>query len=392
MKKRLWTSLFFIILTLGGSVLVSKNVEDTLVKSIAIVSAVGIDKGEEGYFVTLQVINPTSNPDTTGDEPGTTIYQQSGKTISQAMRNISNTVSRKIFLDSAELILIGEELAKEEGIRESLSFFLTESETSSNIKLLITKGFSANTILKIVTPVQKVSSHRMKEILYNNELNLGSAINEYPNKVMNALLRDIKQTVIPYISFDGDPEIGTTKENTANSEPVVNLMIDGMAYFKKDKLAGFLEREQSKTYNSFTNSIKKTIVETTCGEEDDGYFAVNIRKAKTKIKTTYKDGKPAFHVKHKVKGEVLESTCKQNVIEDLQVQAEKSIKSEFRKLITKSQEENNDFIGFLKEVYLKDPFKFDEVSKQWEQIYPSVPVTLDIDMTITNIGDVSKVP
>ncbi|WP_191556834.1 Ger(x)C family spore germination protein [Metabacillus idriensis] len=392
MKKKLWTAIFFAVLTLGGSVFISKNVEDTLIKSIAIVSVIGIDSSNEGYEVTLQVINTASKPDSSGDEPGSITYRQSGKTISQAIKNISNRNSRKVFLDSAELILIGEEIAKEKGIKDITAFFLTESEISSSIKIMVTKKFPASKILKTITPIQKVSSKRINEILYNNETNIGSAVNMYPIKVMNDLLRNIKQTALPFVTLSSDDEIAFTKENISTAEPAVLLVINGMAYFKQDKLAGYLDRDESKVYNAFTNRIKKTSIETGCGSDDQGYFTISITRSKTKVEPEYQEGKPSFHVILKAKGKVLESTCKRAKIKNLESKAEAFLKSEMNSLIAKSQEENNDYLGVLKEVYLKNPFVFNEINKNWSELYPSVPITVDVDLTIEKMGDVNKIP
>lgn len=236
---------------------ISKNVEDTLIKSISIVSAIGIDSSEEGYEVTLQMINTAAKPDSVGEVPGSIIYQQSGRTISQAVKNILNRNPKKIFLDSADLIVIGEQTAREKGIHEILALFLTESEISSSIKIMVTKDYPASKIIKTITPAEKVSSKRINDIVHSNELNLGSVASVYPVKVMNDLLRNIKATALPYVTLSSDQEIGSSQENISSPEPEVLLILNGMAYFKKDKLAGYLSRDESKIFLGITNGTKK---------------------------------------------------------------------------------------------------------------------------------------
>ncbi|WP_282033924.1 Ger(x)C family spore germination protein [Metabacillus indicus] len=389
MKKKAWGLIFFVILTLGSSVVISKNVEDTLIKSISIVSAIGIDSSNEGYEVTLQMINTAAKPDSAGEVPGSIIYQQSGRTISQAVKNILNRNPKKIFLDSAELIVIGEQTAREKGIHEILALFLTESEISSSIKIMVTKDYPASKILKTITPAEKVSSKRINDVVHSNELNLGSAASVYPVKVMNDLLRNIKATALPYVTLSSDQEIGSSQENVSSPEPEVLLILNGMAYFKKDKLAGYLSRDESKIFLGFTNNTKKATIETKCG---DGFFTVHIKKSKTSVKPVYNNGMVSFQVKRKMKGELFESTCNKNDLPYLESKTEAFLKSEMAGLIARSQEENNDFIGFLKEVYLRNPYKFQEINKKWKELYPEVPVEVEVDLKIEDIGDVNRIP
>ncbi|MGP1907803.1 Ger(x)C family spore germination protein [Metabacillus sp. JX24] len=392
MKKKAWAIIFFAILTLGSSVLISKNVEDTLIKSISIVSAIGIDSSDEGYEITLQMINTAAKPDSAGEVPGSIIYQQSGRTISQAIKNILNRNPKKIFLDSAELIVIGEQTARERGIHEIIALFLTESEISTSIKIMVSKDYPASKILKTITPAEKVSSKRINDIVHSNELNLGSVASIYPVKVMNELLRNIKEITIPYVTLSSDKEIGSSQDNISSPEPEVLLIINGMAYFKKDKLAGYLTRDESKIYLGLINSTKKTTVETTCGSDDQGLFTIHIKKSKTSVKPVYKAGMLSFQIKRKVKGELFESTCRKDDLYHLESQTEAYLKNETANLIAKSQEENNDFLGFLKEVYLRNPYKFSDISKRWKELYPEVPVEVEVDLKIEDIGDVNRIP
>ncbi|MGD6794870.1 Ger(x)C family spore germination protein [Metabacillus indicus] len=391
MKKKAWGLIFFVILTLGSSVVISKNVEDTLIKSISIVSAIGIDSSDEGYEVTLQMINTAAKPDSAGEVTGSIIYQQSGRTISQAVKNILDRNPKKIFLDSAELIVIGEQTAREKGIHEILALFLTESEISSSIKIMVTKDYPASKIIKTITPAEKVSSKRINDIVHSNELNLGSVAGVYPVKVMNDLLRNIKGTAIPYVTLNSDQEIGSSQENISSPEPEVLVILNGMAYFKKDKLAGYLTRDESKVFLGFINSTKKATIETQCGD-DQGFFTIHIKKSKTSVKPVHINGMVSFQVEQKMKGELFESTCRQDDLPYLESRAEAVLKSEMARLIARSQEENNDFLGFLKEIYLRDPFKFQEINKKWKELFPEVPVEVEVDLEIEDIGDVNRIP
>lgn len=100
----------------------------------------------------------------------------------------------------------------------------------------------------------------------------------------------------------------------------------------------------------------------------------------------------SFQVERKMKGELFESTCRQDDLPNLESKTEEVLKREMAGLIARSQEENNDFLGFLKEVYLRNPYKFQEINKKWKELYPEVPVEIEVNLEIEDIGDVNRIP
>lgn len=69
------TGLFLLIACL----LVGKNVEDTLLKDLTIVSGIGIDIKDEEYLVTLQILNIEALQDSNSQVQGFVLYQGQGK-------------------------------------------------------------------------------------------------------------------------------------------------------------------------------------------------------------------------------------------------------------------------------------------------------------------------
>ena len=92
--------LFLIILVLISGCYNYKELNE-----IAIVSAIGIDIKDNKYIITAQIINTKDK-----DKVDTIIYKDNGNNINEALNNISKNISKQIFLNSIEVIIISKNI------------------------------------------------------------------------------------------------------------------------------------------------------------------------------------------------------------------------------------------------------------------------------------------
>ena len=363
------------------------------------VSAIGIDIDEENvYHVTLQFLNPPAlQRNASGEQLGAVVYEENGRTISEAIRKLSNRISRTIFLDNTEIIVVSEKLASK-GISEVLDFLILEPNISANLKFFVTKEVEPSTILQLFTPVHKFTASRIRETIENVEANYGSAKVLFPNKIKNFLMnKELVNTSIPYLTIEGDPSTGMTKENVETFFSPTSLTIGGMSFFKGDKLLGFLDGNEGKTLLMLDgNLFKRTIWEASCPKnEENKYSAMNINDTKTAFSFNQKK-ELAFTVDIKVSGDIFESNCDLNFehpnLVSYEEQFEKEIKQSVKELIKKSQTYNTDFIGFAKNIYLSKPNKWYDLKHDWDSIYPEMKVDINVKVTITDSGESIQIP
>ena len=375
---------------------VGKNVEDSLIKSLSLVSAIGVDLEEELYAVTIQVVNPAAAQKGDGGQLGFVTYQETGRTITEALNKIAATISRKVFLDDTEIIIVSEELAKTKGIHDVVDFFILEPNISSNIIFFVSKDYSANTILNLFTPVQPISAQRIMELMDNIEDEAGFATKIHPNRVKNYLLNfPIVNNIIPYITIEGDVEKGLTKENIETYSPIAKLKIQGMAFFKEDKLQEYLPTPQSTTLLLLTNHLRSSFMEAACPDKEEGHLSLKVNNSKTKIKPVQDTITPTYTLHIKLKGKVEESTCKFNFehpnLLHVEKQYEEKVKKEVEELIATSFSFKTDFIGFGKELYLSNPKKWEKETEKWSEIFPSIQISeISVTVDIDESGDAIK--
>ncbi|MGD6900888.1 Ger(x)C family spore germination protein [Bacillus infantis] len=378
-----------------GFFIVGKNVENSFLKNLAIVSAIGVEKEEDLYKVTIQVISPTaSQKEATGDL-GAVVYEQTGRTFSEAVRLASQKVSRYLFLDDTEVFIMDEELAKENGIKEAIDFLIMEPNVTSNLQVFISKGTKPGEILKIFTPIQKISARRIKEIARNIGSDLGTAVPVYPNKIKNYLLNQTTaQISIPYLQVEGDAGTGMKKANIEEFDPPAKIKIGGMAVFRNDKLEGFLDTEQSKILLLLEKKLERTLFEAGCPNGEKGFTSMNVSKYKPKFKPKVINGMPGFDISVKLDGEVIETSCSLDFTLPSNKEYEKVFTAELQKqieeLIEQSQEDNLDYIGFGKRLYTRKPQLWSEIEKKWESVYPDMRTNIEVEVVITEFGDVMK--
>ena len=92
------------------------------INDLAIATAISIDKKDDEYHVSAQVVLPTelSMKGGMGSSP-VTLYEASGKSVNEAIRKLTQVSPRIIYLGHLRVVVISEELAKE-GIATTVDF------------------------------------------------------------------------------------------------------------------------------------------------------------------------------------------------------------------------------------------------------------------------------
>ncbi|MFD2879851.1 hypothetical protein ACFTAO_33940 [Paenibacillus rhizoplanae] len=117
---------------------------------LALVVAMSIDKSDDQYMVTLQVVDAgevSSKIGTSGRTPVIT-YSEKGKHVFEAIRKMTTGTPRKLYFSHLQMLVISEDIAKE-GISKSLEFFYQGIMKSAKIFfVVIAKEEQAKSILE----------------------------------------------------------------------------------------------------------------------------------------------------------------------------------------------------------------------------------------------------
>lgn len=356
------------------------------INSIAIASATEITKENGEYITTIQAINPQAPNKTTVTQAPFVIYSEKGKTLQEAYRKISLKSSRFIYSSHLQLLIINEELAKED-ITEIIDFYIRNPSIRTEFYVAIGKD---KNILKVITPIDEISSASIKESIETNTKYLGSVSKVTFNEFVNMTINPNLEIVLPTIELIEKEEKSTGEkiENTEDTEPKNYYKLTGLAYFKNNKLKGYLTTEESRNYNIITNNIKNTIITYEC--QKDKYLTTEITSSKSNIDISNN----FINISIKLTGNLNESLChyelkKESTIDKIENEISTHLEKELTNNINKMKDKYNiDAYGFLDNIYKHDYKTYKKIKTSWyTDTYKNYKVNVSVDTELVEKGN-----
>ena len=220
-------------------------------------------------------------------------------------------------------------------------------------------------ILDIITPINDISSASIKESIENNLKYLGTTSDITFNELVSIMLDENSEIVLPSIKLINDSKEGENIENTEETKVNTKYELSNLAIFKDDKLIGYLDEEQSKTYNILQNKINNTILTYEC--DKDKYMSVEIIDSKSSMDVSNKKA----NIEVKLSGNLNEYNCSKSLDNKKTIeQIEKEFEQKLTETITKNINEvrteyNSDIFGFLDNIYKKDYKTYKTIKNNW---------------------------
>ncbi|EEM68673.1 MULTISPECIES: Ger(x)C family spore germination protein [Bacillus cereus group] len=357
---------------------------------IAIVYAVGIDKSEKGYKISMQIINPKLTENSSNEQPPVIVYQDEAKSIGKAIEKVSKKISREIHLSQIQLILIGETLIKNKGIEAVLNYVLRDPKMASVVDILVTKDIEAAQALQVASPLEDIPINEVVKILKNTAENWGSHQRMFPTQLKAEFISEGKEAAISTLKIIGDSKNGKNQNTFKKLSPNSYLALSGLTIFRGNKPVGWLNDNLSRTYYSLKGALKTTYFDAPCSKKEE--FGLRILKNKTAIKGHLKNGVPYFQITVRFIGDLNEFNCEMDVsnpkvVKKLELKMEKEIKRNVESLLQTSKKLKSDVIGFGETLMIYDNSNWKKIKSNWNKIYPISQFDIDIQILIRNQGD-----
>lgn len=364
------------------------------VNDLGIAVALGIDKQDNGnYLVSVQLLNPgeVSSAQSTGYDTPVTTYSASGKIIFEALRKLTQQLPNKVYLAHLRMIIIGEEVARE-GIYKPIDFLSRDPEMRTDFYVVVTKDNTANEVLEVLTSYEKIPANKLFDSLESSSETWAATGKVKLNELMDDIVSEGTQPILTAVKILGDPDEGKTPENVLTTAPNAILSYDGMAAFRKNKLIGWLNEDESKGLNYIKGNVKNTIVVT---EIEDGQVGVEVTNTQCEITPHVKNGNPTIDVKITGKANVADVNTRldlmnEHIFNEIEEKTNADIKDTIRQAVEKAQNDfESDIFGFGERIHKTDPQKWEKLKKEWADVFPDAAVNITVDIQVKRAGTIT---
>lgn len=381
MKRKKWLWLFPMFFLLTGCY----NYRE--LNDLGIVSAVSIAKEEDEYVLTVEVVNPKKQQDSSSaNEPDFVIYTSKGKSLQEAFRKVVKESPSKLYGGQIDILIINEDTAKED-LSSVMGFFARDPEIRSEFYVLIGKS---EDVLKVTTPLINVSSQNILDSLKANNQYYGASNLITYHDLISVYLNKRQEIALPTIESIGNTEVGEDIENISSTKSESNSIISSMAVFKDNQLVGYLSEQESIFYNVVMGNANTFLVRS--DYKDEQYVVNEVLKTSTEIEADVKKKKVTITIKGKAAISEVNYDCNLDdvkTIDKIQKKLNKDIETGIQMMVKTVQKKfDSDIFGWEDLFYKTDVFSYKEMKDDWEEkIFTDLEVEVKSDITIFEKGN-----
>lgn len=370
-------------------------------ESYAWVSWIGLDTlGGEKIQFNIAFVPPLS-PIPTGASPPEKLLltaSETGDGIFDAVRNINSHVPVRIFWNFLQATFISEDMARS-GVEQYLDSQFRSFRVRKNAWVFITKG-STERLFKIEPQIEKNPSK-----LIDSLVKAGQA---FQGKSRAIRFKDFQHELAdpgfdPVVGVIGiwDPEEKEVLAPGAKVSKKSELVLDGSAVFRGDKLVGWLSPEDSQTYNLAMGELKSSSQIIPHPDNPQNQAVIETIKSSRKLKAQIVDGQVKANLSIKIKGNLINQwfnvpgrtneNAKEDAKEDPELYRklgellEQKLKSDLERLLEKAQTEfNADILGIGDYIRNRYPKDWEQIQSDWYDYYKKAEITVEVNVNVTS--------
>lgn len=366
---------------------------------LALVMAVGVDKGDEPgrYRVTVQIARPGSAGGKGGGGGGgggqgaEPVYTASadGDTIFAAIRNLAQFTSRRIMWAHNNVIVIGEEVARDD-ISPVIDFFTRNQELRMRTWVVVAKGTDAKSIVSAKTGMEQIPADSI------------SALFRYAQLPGESLTTDMNEVAAAYFSPDLHPVIAAMSlreravpaaDSQGEHGGAVQAELRGTALFQGNRLTGYIRQDAGRGLLWLRQEMRNAAVTIPCPENRPGKIAIEVRSPEVRISTAIRQGSPVFQVNIRAQGWLMEQDCPTNQMQilDLKDYAESAFAQEIQNQVEATLrvlqgELRTDAVKFGRLLHVQQPVWWRQNRERWNELFPDVTVQVNVRTGIPKMG------
>ncbi|MTK11554.1 MAG: Ger(x)C family spore germination protein [Clostridiaceae bacterium] len=350
-----------------------------------IVTAIGIDKGDEkgNIIVTFQSIIPerASTPLRPASEKSNIhVVSVTAKSITDSLVKYNKRTSKTPEYQHNRIYVIGEDLARE-GVNSFIDGIFRTYEFRSRGWILVCKGKASDILHK------KVEATSISADYIVNLITISNHVATVPTETLHTFLMKLSsKTTSPVVT---QIEIEDPKEGNAS-----DIGYNGCGVFKKDKLVGWLNMNETRGLLWITNEIGKGVLLSGYPGTASENISEQIVRSKVKINPKMINGKIMISLDIWEEGEIRENDKGVDInspesIKALEDGFAAEIKKEVKESLQKIQKEyKTDIVGFGSKIHKKFPSEWKNIEPKWDEVFPEIEVEVNVEVKLSSTGKI----
>jgi spore germination protein KC len=351
------------------------------VNRLAIVGGLAIDRDmiTDEYKVTVEIMKPVQG-DTGGGKVQSDVYESTGKTIFEAVRNFVPRIGRRPYWAHAKVVIINRNIA-EKDIAPVLDWLYRDSELRRDIYVLISKEHSAGDLLRTDPTLDDTKTFHMFTIIQGQE-----ATFKYPKtelwQVVEAISNKERSVLIPVV------QVADSERKPAE--------IRGSAIFKDSKVIGYIDEEETRNALWLSGKLNKGLIAVKNIGNTNNDITFEVFTSKTKPEVKIKDESIKIDISIKTSVNIAELSGGLNfrekeVWKKLEKDGEEAIKKQLTSTIKKLQSEyKSDVFNLSSEAGIQNKKDWKKLKPKWEELFSSAEAEVKVDLHIRGTAVASK--
>jgi Ger(x)C family germination protein len=334
--------------------------------------------GTKRYRVSLQILKLGSGGEQK-EETKTFIKSNTGESIFEMIRDMLGQSSKSLWFEHIQVIVISDAVLKDVGLSEILDFFKRDAEMRSRIKIYVTSG-KAQSIIEFNPPSKEpggvylaniIRQHLKNVHVVGSRTDLGYTIQYFDNN-SNVLLPRIEM-----------------------ADKVVKL--SGSAVFKKDKFIGYADEYAVAGLKIMLGTEKSAVVTIDSPKTPGHQVIFEIFRHDTKLTPHVENGVIYYTDDITMYGNIgelqgdssLNDTLDPEYLRILEVAFAEEIKRNiyYAEKVFKKDMKVDPVSRFAGKLKVHEPNTWEQVKDQWDELYPTIPLYVSVNVSIRNIGN-----
>ncbi|CAH1194920.1 Spore germination protein A3 [Paenibacillus allorhizoplanae] len=301
-----------------------------------------------------------------------------GLSMVDLTQQIQDKLPRKVFLGHRRSIFIGEKLARQ-GLIDIMDQFTRNTDTRLRTDIFVVNNAEGKEVLNINSPFNQFSA--IVAVDQDRYCRLGDTA------LRDVLIDARRDGIRPAM-----PMVEISPMNKQEKDKVFNVR--SVAIFNKNlEMVGEVSGRESLELFWVKGVLKNQFV---TEELEEGSIALYESNLKQTIRTRYDGNKLKAYIKLMGTGRVLENNTDIDLSESAErIHVEKKLNTIKAKRVEETikniqSQFGQDVFGIGEEFHREHPYQWKEIRDRWDDIFPTIEVTVDVKLNIQSTGDIRK--